>query len=103
MFIVQGVTGDEDARVPQGYQRYQEYLRAHKERFPSGAYDLATSGWYFDFADHRCPHDAWLTEMRIVEANAVDEPRLRTAEITIRLTNGYHDLYLEFVYPRVYR
>jgi len=51
--------------VEAAFRRYGEYLERRRPDFPRGAYSLATSDWYYDGDDHRCPHDAWL------ECNAV--------------------------------
>lgn len=51
------------------WEQYQTYLRTHRDRFPRGAYALATSDWYFTFSDHRSPHDAWL------ESDSSNPPR----------------------------
>ena len=103
MFILASDTGNDYDEVRRGYAAYREYLQANEKRFPPGAYALATSSWYFDFTDHRCPHDGWLEEMRLTEKTSPEEPRQRVAEMTVRLLGAYHDLYVEFTYPRVYR
>jgi len=50
--------------VVSAFRRYREYLKSQRSAFPPSAYALATSDWYFDPQDHRCPHDAWLERAR---------------------------------------
>lgn len=84
------------------FPRYMEYLDANRERFPPGAYQLATSGWYFGFSDPRGPHDAWLEAVEIAEPAKGDRKQFRTVSIRIRLLGPYHDGWIELVYPTVY-
>jgi hypothetical protein len=83
------------------FRRYQEYLASVAAAFPPNAYALATSPWYHDFSDHRCPHDAWLEEVRVVEKGAGPRQATRTVGITVRLLGGYHDGRIEFTYRDV--
>jgi hypothetical protein len=81
------------------YRRYQEYLREHEKEFPSGAFSLATSEWYQDATDHRCPHDSWLEDLVISETRGCDSKNITS--MRLRLLAAYHDGYIEFVYPKV--
>lgn len=81
------------------FARYRGYLAANAQVFPSGAYELATSDWYFDFANHRSPHDAWLEEAAFTEA---DSDRGRVVRLTIRLLGAYHDGHIVLEYPEVF-
>lgn len=49
------------------FARYAAYLEAQCAQFPPLAYELATSDWYFDARDNRCPHDGWLESAQLVE------------------------------------
>ena len=53
-----------DRDVVAAFAVYREYLEANKSRFPVSAFALASSEWYFDFADRLCPHDSWLEAVR---------------------------------------
>ena len=81
------------------FARYSEYLAANRARFPSSAYELATSEWYFDFADQRCPHDAWLEAVEISEPSAGARNADRRTSIRVRLLSAAHDGHFEFYYP----
>lgn len=48
------------------FARYEAYLRDNRERFPPGAYALATSSWYFG-PDRRGPYNGWLEELVVRE------------------------------------
>ena len=82
-------------------RRYREYLEQNKAAFPPSALELATSDWYFDPQDHRCPHDAWLDSITIGELAKGERGQARATSIRIRLLGAYHDLALEFYYPQV--
>jgi hypothetical protein len=91
-----------DVDATEAFDKYRDYLRENQARFPASAFALASSDWYFDFRDCRCPHDAWL-ETALLEEPATGERReVRTSKLTVTLLGAYHDGYLEFVYPKVY-
>lgn len=91
---------DED--VGNAFRRYRDYLAKHRRLFPRSAYALATSDWYFDFDDRRCPHDAWLEHVLISEPSAGGRHQYRKVAITITLLGAYHDKRLIFTYPTVH-
>ena len=91
---------DED---PQGaFDRYSDYIRRESGRFPPGVLSLLTSDWYFDFADHRAPHDAWLRSASFEETGDPARPEERVLALRLRLFAAYHDHELEFYYPKVF-
>lgn len=92
-----------DADVADAFRRYQEYLESERHRFPPGGFALAASGWYFDFEDHRCPHDAWLQHLVIQETGRGERQENRAVGVSVQLLGAYHDLALRFEYRRVYR
>ncbi|MGE3425129.1 MAG: hypothetical protein AB7N24_24025 [Dehalococcoidia bacterium] len=85
------------------FRRYHKYLEGERHRFPAGALSLATSEWYFDPADRRCPHDAWLLRLGIEETGRGNRNEVRSAGISIELLGAYHDHLLTLRYSRVYR
>jgi hypothetical protein len=85
------------------FRRYDAYLAEMKSLFPPSAYALATSDWYFDFQDHRCPHDAWLEEATLTEPASGERNEIRTTALTTRLLGAYHDGHIEFIYSHVFR
>jgi len=88
---------------PRGaFQRYEKYLRQAESRFPGRALALATSGWYFDFNDHRAPHDARLLSASFEETGASERNQDRSLSLRVRLLSAYRDLELEFYYPKVF-
>lgn len=90
---------DED---PEGaFERYDEYIRRESTRFPPGALELAASDWYFDFEDHRGPHDAWLVSAALEETGVGARHHERALALRLRLLNAYHDQELQFFYPKV--
>jgi hypothetical protein len=55
------------------------------------AYALATSDWYFDLADRRCPHDSWLESATIHEPSTGLRSELRSSALSIKLLGAYQD------------
>jgi hypothetical protein len=98
-FILAADGRDED--VTAAFARYKQYLQASRDRFPPAAYALATSDWYFDFTDHRCPHDAWVERLDLTEAPAAKGNGQRSISLCLRLLGAYHDGHIEFRYPDV--
>jgi hypothetical protein len=64
---------------------------------------LATSDWYFSFADHRCPHDAWLESATFSEPASGEQHEQRSVSLRIRLLGACHDGHIELFYPQVFR
>jgi hypothetical protein len=85
------------------FRRYQEYLQSLRDVFPPSAYALATSDWYFNFKDHRCPHDAWLETLSLSEPSFGERSEKRSLCLNVRLLGAYHDGYIELHYPQVFR
>jgi hypothetical protein len=84
------------------WKQYERYLKENADRFPSGAYALATSDWYFGFSDHRAPHDSWLEAVTLSEPAEGERSELRTLNLRVTLLGAYHDFILEFFYPKVF-
>lgn len=91
---------DED--VARAFRLYEEYLRSVRDVFPPSAYALATSDWYYNFYDHRCPHDSWLESFQFVELSSGERHEIRSVTLKVRLLGAYHDGYIELVYPQVF-
>src|SRR5262249_54434491 len=92
---------ERDEDVVNSYRRYQQYLREHQKEFPRGAFELGTAEWYQNPSDHRCPHDGWLDTFTISEAADTNPTRVTT--MNIRLLGAYHDGYVEFSYPHIFK
>jgi hypothetical protein len=90
-----------DSDVATAFENYRAYLHGNRTAFPSSAYALATSDWYFDFADRRCPHDSWLESVTIADPSSGSRHELRSSTLIVRLLGAYHDGHIEFVYPEV--
>lgn len=97
------LTDQRDADVAEAFRRYRQYLETERHRFPPGALALATSEWYFDPEDHRCPHDAWLQHLLVQETGQGERHEQRAVALSIQLLGAYHDLALTFTYARVDR
>jgi hypothetical protein len=91
-----------DKDVVGAFRRYRDYLTSVRDAFPPSAYALATSDWYFNSGDHRCPHDAWLESLSLTEASSGARHEIRTLSLRVRLLGAYHDGYIELFYPHVF-
>lgn len=65
--------------------------------------EFASSDWYTDPTDHRCPHDAWLETLEIREPAEGERKEKRQTAITVRLLGAYHDGHIVFRYAGVGR
>lgn len=92
---------ERDTDCQGAFDRYKDYLESERSRFPSSAYELATSDWYFTSHDHRAPHDAWLDSVTISEVRSETDDSPPTTSILIRLLGAYHDGHIEFSYSGV--
>ena len=95
-------TDGRDEDVVGAFQRYREYLSSVANSFPPSAGALATSDWYFNPEDHRCPHDSWLESLSMIERSSGEQHDIRTLSLRVRLLGAYHDGYLELYYPQVF-
>lgn len=77
-----------------------DYLDEVGERMPPGARAFAAAAWHYDPRDPRCPHDAWVQSLQLVER---DEGGARVVDLVLRLLGAYHDGELELVYAGVAR
>ena len=82
------------------FDNYRTYLAGPARALPPGARALATSEWYWNSNDHRCPHDAWLEAADVRESA---DGALRKVSIHVRLLGAYHDGHIELVYHGVRR
>lgn len=89
--------------VVESFRRYRAYVEAERSRFPPSALALATSDWYFDSVDHRCPHDAWLQHLVLHETGRGERRQERRVVLQVELFGAYHDLVLTFEYGGVHR
>jgi hypothetical protein len=91
-----------DKDAVEAFRNYREYLWRNQNAFPVGGYELAHSEWYFNFGDHKCPHDGWLKKIEIIENAEGERQQYRTVTIRITLLNAYHSGEIIFMYPEVY-
>ena len=92
-----------DLDVVDAFERYRRYLRENCSVFPASAYALAMSDWYYGFDDHRAPHDAWLESLQFSEPSDGPRQEVRYVTLTVKLLGAYHDGFIEFIYPKVFR
>jgi hypothetical protein len=81
--------------------KYLSYLDSVWSSLPPGTKTFVREEWFYEHDDHRCPHDAWLQDLRVEEHASGDRQQYRTLQIKIRLLGAYHDHQLEFVHKNV--
>lgn len=91
----------DDSRSDKGYQAYVAYLSSIKDRLPQTAYEFATADWHYDFTKSKCPHDAWVQEIKIREIAEGGRQEIRKTQIEIILLGAYHDRLLKVTYSDV--
>lgn len=94
MFVLNddGVNDD----VVGAFARYRAYIHQNRALLPRGVIELVTSDWYFNFHDHRCPHDA-----RLLSATVENDPYNHGTtgrNAIIKLFGAYDDLILTLRY-----
>jgi len=102
MVFILGSQRKDVGNVVAAFKEYQRYLEHYRDRFPASAWALATSDWYFDFANQRCPHDGSLQWIKIEELEGGEEPGDKLVSIKTRLRSAHGNGWIEFHYPRVY-
>jgi hypothetical protein len=83
------------------WKAYREYLDHAAKRMPREAWEFASAEWHYDFNDPRCPHDAWVESVTILEPSSGDRHEIRGLEIRIELLGSYHDGRIRLTYPGV--
>ena len=96
-----GNRGDNLIEFASRHDRYREYLAANHDRFPPAAFAFAVADWHLNPSDHRCPHDAWVDSLTIVEPSTGDRSERRGLEIHVRLLGAYQAGYLNLAYSGV--
>ena len=83
------------------FRAYADYLESVKNALPASAFAFATAAWHYQNNDHRCPHDAWVDQLRIWESASGDRKQDRQIQIDLRLFGAFHDGYLDLSYKNV--
>ena len=92
------LASERDIDAALAFANYKTYLASNKDKFPKSVYELATSEWWYDFKNHKCPHDAWLERALIIEPAEGERNEDRTTEVKILLLSAYQDGYIELSY-----
>ena len=90
-----------DENVVVAFEKYRNYIESNKNKLSSSAYNLAISEWFYNFQDHKCPHDAWLENLLIFEPSEGERCEARKTEIIVKLLGSYHNGYIELIYKNV--
>jgi hypothetical protein len=85
------------------FKAYRDGLRREEKRMPRRAYEFATADWHYDHDDPRCPHDAWVNSLAVVEPFSGERHEVRSIEIRIELLGAYHDGRILLTYPGVHQ
>jgi hypothetical protein len=100
-YLVNQAEEQTPAEINAAFAAYRRYLDALRGRLPSRAYEFAASSWHYDAGDHRCPHDAWVDSVAVVEPATGERRELRSLEIRVELLGAYHDGRIRLTYPGV--
>jgi len=98
-FVLSNDGRDED--VVTAFKKYRSYIESNKNDLPSLVYDLVMSDWFYNFHDHKCPHDAWLENILILEPSEGARNEIRKTDIIVKLLSAYHDGFIEIKYKNV--
>jgi len=82
-------------------EAYRAYLNSIKHRLSAEVYDFAIADWHYNPNDHKCPHDAWVQEIRIMEVAEGERAENRETRIEMILLGAYHDRLLKITYSGV--
>jgi len=82
---------------------YRRYLETQQKRMPVRAWEFAAADWHYNPDDHRCPHDAWVNRLDVLEIAEGERHQNRALEIRVELLGAYHDGRIRLVYPGVTR
>jgi hypothetical protein len=94
-------TSDSPSAVKQCFDDYKKYLFSMRERFPENAFSFAQADWHYNPEDSRCPHDAWLEAMEIIEEKTSESSSKRNTNIKIKLLGAYHNGIITIFYKQV--
>jgi hypothetical protein len=79
-------------------EAYAAYLASIRHRLPVSAYEFATAEWHYNPNDPKCPHDAWIREVKIREIAEGERAEIRETRVEIILLGAYHDRLLKLTY-----
>ena len=68
---------------------------------PARAYAFASAEWHYDHNDSRCPHDAWVESITVVEPSSGERHEIWSLEIRVELLGAYHNGRIRLTYLRV--
>lgn len=81
---------------------YRSYLKDVAEYLPESTKSFALSDWYHDSTDFdKCPHDAWVEHLEIVEPASGERQQIREIQINLKLLASSQRGHICFTYQRV--
>ena len=81
--------------MTESFQEYRSYLDSVKDRLPPGLFDVFSSYWYYNAANHRCPHDSWLISVSVAETDD------RRRDMVVEVLAAYHEFRIRYSYAGV--
>jgi len=85
------------------YNAYRWYVESSRKLLPALALEFALADWHYDPSDHRCPHDAWVECLSIIEPATGERHERRSLDIRLELISAHHDGRIRITYPGVRR
>lgn len=92
---------EEEIISGKAWKAYMTYLTSIKDRLPQTVYEFALADWHYDPRNPKCPHDAWVQEIKVKEIAEGERHEIRTTQIEITLLGAYHDRLLKVTYKDV--
>jgi len=100
-FIIDSLSLEDEEERERRFQAYYAYLESVREKMPPDAFAFAVASWHYDHSDHRCPHDAWLDRLALLEPASGARSEIRHIDTRVSLLGAYHDGRLELEHKRV--
>ena len=94
---------NQDGDIKRGRARseaYRSYLRSIAEYLPEATKGFVLSDWYYADFD-KCPHDAWVDSLEIVERASGERKQIREIHIKLKLLAASHRGHNCYTYENV--
>jgi hypothetical protein len=94
---------DNPRRLKSRAEAYAAYLKTIAEFLPAETREFALSDWYYDHSNwDRCPHDAWVESVELLENFSGERKEQRNVGIKIRLLAASQADHILFTYDNVF-
>jgi len=95
-------SNNEVKKIVNEFEAYRTYLESIKDKIPQSAYEFASADWHYNIRDARCPHDAWLDEIKFGEVKKAEKFEIHPIEIYVKLLGAYHNGHIVIIYKNIH-